>query len=180
MAGNKPGPTARTLDERFWAKVHKTESCWLWTGGLTGKSGYGGIYVAQHQKPGRSARPSYAHRVSWELHFGPVPEGAHVLHSCDVRHCVNPAHLFLGDQAANMKDAASKGRFNVPRPRHARRKLSEADVAEIRRLRAAGCLLVPLAERFGVSKSAISQIALGKRRVYSAPQLRGPYRRRAA
>ena len=90
------------LEIRFWSKVNKTETCWLWTASLD-KAGYG-YFKALNQRN--------AHRVSWAMHKGPIPNGMWVLHKCDVRNCVNPEHLFLGDQFANMADMVSKGRHN--------------------------------------------------------------------
>lgn len=99
--------TRAPIADRFWAKVKKTEGCWEWTGALTYR-GYGTIY----QTAPRTKAP--AHRVSWELHNGPIPEGMFVCHHCDHRKCVRPDHLFLGDSAANMLDARLKGRFGKP------------------------------------------------------------------
>lgn len=172
---------SQPIQDRFWPKVHKTPSCWVWTGSSFGKDGYGGIYVSHHQKPEwKHPRPTLVHRLSWELAHGPIPEGRHVLHSCDNRRCVNPAHLFLGDQDANMKDAASKGRLNVPRPNHPRRKLTDSDVTDIVNLHRSGMQQQLIAARYGVTKACISQIVNGHRRVYTAPQLQQTERKGAA
>jgi hypothetical protein len=95
-----PGKQA-PLAERFWAKVQKTEGCWNWTAGGNGV-GYGIIWSG--------VKRECAHRVSWELAHGPIPEGKWVLHRCDNPGCVNPEHLFLGDNTANVRDMHSKGR----------------------------------------------------------------------
>lgn len=89
-----------TSEDRFWSKVVKNE-CWLWLGSLAG--GYG-----QLQVNGKSVR---AHRFSWELHNGLIPEGLWVLHKCDVCNCVNPAHLYLGTRVENIRDAMERNRL---------------------------------------------------------------------
>jgi hypothetical protein len=93
------------LSVRFWRFVEKTESCWLWRGGRISKTGYGTTSVMRKR--------ILAHRASWELHNGPIPSGLWVLHTCDNPICVNPAHLFLGDRADNMRDAFQKGRIDM-------------------------------------------------------------------
>jgi hypothetical protein len=101
--------------ETFWARVDKNAGpggCWIWTGAVN-RDGYGTLtYQRKHVS---------AHRLAWTLMFGPIPDGLFVLHSCpagDNPSCVNPAHLFLGTQADNVADMASKGRF--PPERRAR------------------------------------------------------------
>ena len=97
-----------TLESRFWTKVEKGKNCWEWTGGKS-KTGYGVI-----QEGGRGSRAMSAHRVSYELHHGPIPVGMYVLHSCDNRGCVNPAHLRAGMQDENIQEAYDKGRKRSP------------------------------------------------------------------
>ena len=78
------------------------KGCWLVQGGLT-SNGYARIRI------NKVAR--LAHRVAYELFYGPIPEKMQVNHHCDVRHCINPKHLFLGTQSDNMRDCKSKGRL---------------------------------------------------------------------
>ena len=95
----------KTLAERFWEKVDKTKECWEWTSAL-GTSGYGS-FSATSIGLSRSAQ---AHRVSWILANGAIPKALYVLHKCDNRRCVNPAHLFLGSHLDNMVDKVRKSR----------------------------------------------------------------------
>lgn len=96
----------KTLEQRFWSKVHKTKTCWFWTG-TCGTRGYGELSVG-----GRKGRKHGSHRISWFIHTGKWPK-QDILHSCDTPQCVNPAHLMDGDAKENAMDAAAKG--NCPR-----------------------------------------------------------------
>lgn len=84
--------------------MDKSKDCWEWVGAVNNK-GYGYI----HAKVGRFL----AHRVSYELEYGPIPEGMCVLHKCDNPRCVRPSHLFLGTIADNNRDMMAKGRHVV-------------------------------------------------------------------
>lgn len=76
----------KTVEERFWAKVEKTNECWLWTA-RKNDAGYGDFWLSKAKEHYR------AHIMSYELLVGPVPEGLELDHLCRVRHCVNPTHL---------------------------------------------------------------------------------------
>lgn len=98
----------KTLEERFWSFVKKTDSCWLWQGST--QKGYGNISAWNPKQ-----RILKAHRLSYEIHYGEIPEGVGyhgicVLHKCDNPSCVNPKHLILGTQQDNLEDMRKKGR----------------------------------------------------------------------
>lgn len=147
---------------RFWRKVAKTDDCWIWLGARNA-DGYGNVRVG--------SRTYKAHRLAWEMAYGPIPDGLYACHRCDRPACVRPDHLFLGDQWANIGDAARKGRMasgerngHATHPDSWPRQLTDADVAAIR------AAYVPrrvsqqaLAARYGVSRSMIGLLIQGKR-----------------
>ena len=90
-----------TITNRFWAKVHKTSSCWLWTAARTG-SGYGSIRIAGHSVPAHRFSYCVTHQVALTSHEC-------VLHSCDNPPCVNPAHLRIGTKQDNRRDFDERG-----------------------------------------------------------------------
>jgi hypothetical protein len=143
---------------RFWAKVNKTDSCWFWLSTINAQ-GYG-----QYNKRISGKSVSFkAHRVAWEISYGPIPNGMCVCHSCDNPPCVNPEHLFLGTHSENMADMVSKGRGNIGE-RHGRSKLTSTQVAEIRSLLSVGELTcTQIASRYGVKHGCISNIRTGRR-----------------
>jgi hypothetical protein len=142
----------KTIEERFWAKVRVTPHCWEWQASLH-TQGYGQIGV------GRT--PRLAHRVSYELHYGPIPDGLVVRHRCDNKICVNPDHLLLGTAADNSRDAMERGLLPYG-DRNPQTRLTVKQVAEIRAQR--GVPQKDLAARYGVTQAHISNIQIGKRR----------------
>lgn len=134
------------LQAKFWQKVKKTPSCWLWTGS---KALYGLFRVTPHHRVG-------AHRYAYKLAFGEVPNGMLVCHKCDVPICVNPDHLFLGTPRDNADDMIQKGRANPPYgDRSGRKKLSYAIVQDIRKAYISGVRIKDLATHYGVRREAI-------------------------
>jgi hypothetical protein len=92
--------------DRFWERVQKGDGCWLWTGSIS-DTGYGKACIG-HQ------RTMNAHRLSYVLTFGNIPDDMFVCYKCDNRQCVNPNHLFLGTPTANVHDMDQKGRRITP------------------------------------------------------------------
>jgi hypothetical protein len=143
------------MNERFWAKVAKrgTEECWEW---LASKrpTGYGHFFDKAADKL------KAAHRYSWELHNGAIPDGQCVCHRCDNPSCVNPAHLFLGTHAENMADMKSKGRVRAATPHLSNNaKFGWGCANAIRCLKVTGGWKDwELADMFGVSRPCISNI----------------------
>ena len=137
----------------FRTHIGSWGECWLWDGRLNDR-GYG-VFCALGQKVA-------AHRASYMLHKGPICGGLHVLHKCDVRNCVNPAHLTLGTHLENMRDMVAKGRHVALRgERVPGAKLREEDVLQIRKLSGPARIV---AHQFGVSKSLIE--AIRRRKVW--------------
>lgn len=136
------------LRSRYESKVNRNKpDCHPWIAGCD-SHGYGRMKV--------NGRNVGAHRIGWELIHGPIPPGKRILHSCDNPPCQNPDHWFLGSQLDNMQDMAQKKRSGT---RHSTnlgtRKLSDAEVAEIRASSESGSVL---AAQFGVSRSHISRL----------------------
>ena len=97
-------PERMSLEDRFWSRVDKKgpDDCWEWTGYI-GDWGYGTMQYGYN---------SSAHRISYEIAYGPIPKGKKCLHKCDNRKCVNPNHLYLGTQSDNMYDRAKRNPNN--------------------------------------------------------------------
>ena len=143
------GKKGRTLEERFYAFCDISNGCWVWTGAKD-KDGYGLIRVA-----GKNLR---AHRLSAEMHKqSPVPKGVHVCHSCDNPSCVNPDHLWFGDNSKNQVDCVRKGRRR-------NQKMLLEDVVYAKRAYFNGELTqAALCAEFGVSAGYMSSIMTGRK-----------------
>ena len=134
---------------RFASKARPAAGgCWHWTAGID-SSGYGVMWW--------NGRNHHAQRMAWRFYRGPIPGGLQVCHHCDVRHCVNPEHLFLGTGRDNMADCVAKGRKRgLHGSASGTAKLTEAQVRSIRREQ--GTAQRELARRYGVSVPTISMI----------------------
>jgi len=145
--------TAKELS-RFWSKILKTEGCWLWTAG-TNRKGYGKFGF-------QAVQGTYlAHRVSWLIHFGDVPDGMDVLHTCDNPPCVRPDHFFLGTNIENNRDRHEKGRDGwIPKPGE-ENGCAKLTWDQVREIRVASGFQRDIAARYGVTQTNISQIKRG-------------------
>src|SRR3990170_7379385 len=120
----------KSMQDRFFEKVEPiTESgCWIWMASLN-IYGYGRFRY--------KGRPSSAHRASWEMKYGYIPDGMNVCHKCDIPSCVNPNHLFIGTRKDNMRDKVIKGRAKTGKQNGENNgfsKLTLKQVTEIRNL----------------------------------------------
>lgn len=140
-----------TPEMRFWGKVKKTDTCWLWMGAVN-TTGYGMANLPRQKN-------IVAHRLAYTMLKGPIPDSLRALHKCDTPRCVNPDHIFLGTQKDNGLDCKAKGRTVAGRKRNA---TNEQAVREMRRLKAEGARTVDLAKQFGISPNSVSSILTRK------------------
>lgn len=152
-----------TVEERFWKYLpnkpeasdpynldYSKKGCWEWVG-ATVRGGYGSLKI-NNKKIG-------AHRFSWELHNGPIPEGLMTLHKCDNPPCCRPDHLFIGTGSDNMQDRAAKGRDNAVATGAV---LTELEVQEVLIELNMGRSQAEIAEMYGVTQTTISRILHGE------------------
>jgi DNA-binding CsgD family transcriptional regulator len=153
--------------QRFWAKVDLNGPvlnlalgpCWVWTGTID-EDGYGRWWIRGKDKPYFKA-----HRVSFSLENGPIPEGLFTCHRCDNRPCVRPSHLFEGDALANALDMRKKGRaVNNAGERHGLARLSDDEIQQIRYLVGQGRTQREIADAYGIDRSYVSHIKNGRYR----------------
>lgn len=151
------------IEERFWKKVIKktTFECWEWNAAKN-PNGYGLIGLGS-KKDGLIK----AHRASWIIKFGNIPNNMCVLHKCDNPKCVNPEHLFLGNQLDNVCDCISKKRHSQPPVRFGEKnnksKLSKADVIEIKKIfNSSNISQRKFAKKYNVSHGTIGAILRNK------------------
>lgn len=157
----RKGPSPIGFAIRFWNKVNRRSSsdCWNWIGSLNTKTGYGQIGVGSDSNGTRAMR--LAHRISWLIHFGEVPEKKQVLHKCDNRKCVNPNHLYLGTHKDNMQDAYNRMTM-IRGERHHNAKLTKEKVIELRNRYADGESIRSLSRSFKLDRATVKASATRK------------------
>jgi len=145
---------------RFWKFVDKGKKteCWNWKGHFSGStSRYPSFYDGNSEVK--------AHRFSYELHVGPIPEGLLVCHHCDNKSCVNPAHLFVGTHKDNTNDARQKNRLrwgSLHGEKNPRSKWTEQQVRDVVRLWKQGMPLADVAMNSGVTRTSVGAIVEGR------------------
>lgn len=144
--------TVLVLHERFWEKVDvgKRDECWLWNGAV--QRGYGAFHITD--SAGRR-RQVNAQRVAYTLTWGPIPDGEHILHRCDVPLCCNPFHLESGTRSENMRQAAERGRLSS---RRTARRLTAEQRMRVALDIEAGLPVRQVAEAHGISPATVRKI----------------------
>lgn len=150
---NLPKKLPGDVRERFWKNVDKSGDCWVWTG-LVGPKGYGQLNVLVADVGWRTTR---AHRLSYELAYGPIPPGLMIRHKCDNPPCVNPAHLETGTHEDNTRDMVERGRA-ASGENHPHARFTEKDVAAIRVRLKDGESCISIARSLGVVEGTIYAI----------------------
>lgn len=143
------------IRERFWSKVRRTDSCWLWTAANRG-NGYGCMRVSRMLID--------SHVLSWRIenNGSPLPPGMIVCHRCDVRGCVRPDHLFLGTYSDNLRDSMSKGRTFLRGEQKGNAVLNDNAVREIRRMNRDGFGATRIARALNLNRYAIRGVLEGR------------------
>lgn len=141
--------------KRLWHKIKKVGDCWEWQGARTEK-GYGRLSINNRDKR--------AHRVAWELTYGPIPQGLLVCHHCDNPSCINPNHLFIGTHQDNINDAIKKGFPNgwssggQSGEKHPQAKLNIITVKKMRELHKKGMTERKLAKMFHIGRTQAHRV----------------------
>lgn len=151
------GASTLTPEKRFWNSVDKSGDCWLWTAGKN-KAGYGIFYARK--------KHVLAHRYSYELANGPIPEAMKICHHCDHPACVRDSHLFCGTDADNVADKVAKGRIPKGETHHNAR-LTDDDVRQIRLDYASGISAAALGKKYGIHERYARGVAKRQRRKYT-------------
>lgn len=151
--------------QRFWSKVKIQRGCWVWKATMD-RHDYGKLLVGSRKDGTRRIRR--AHRISYEIVRGEIPEGLQVLHKCDNPPCVRPSHLVLGTHKDNMSDMYAKNRrdhkkIGRPGELHHNCKITSEIALEIRRLCADGKSQQEVGELFGLSQTHVGRIVRGER-----------------
>lgn len=143
--------------ERFYKYTFPCpmSGCWLWGGGTI---------KAEYKRYGKISG-KLAHRLSYEMHIGPIPNGMFVCHHCDTPLCVNPAHLYAGTHMDNMRDVRVRNRSKRPRIAP---KLSDDGVREIRNYRPqkGEAFVKMFCKKYGIGKTYVHEIRDGTSRKY--------------
>jgi hypothetical protein len=158
-------PRGLSNEGRFWAKVRKTDDCWVWIASRL-PDGYGCFWNGEY-RPSGAPHITRAHRWAYQQFVGPIAEELEVCHTCDNPACVRPAHLFLGTHYDNMADSSAKGRQGVnKRQRNGRAKVTAEQVAEIRsRSTGRHGEQTELAREYGITQATVSKII--KRQIWA-------------